>query len=126
MCEGKKLFLASKVQGNIHTHFLRIVDIYSNIFQLDGIVNKRRRQRLQNSFNFNMRYSIFSVAYYPFLRGVRFNMVGSSPKIISKLSCESWKFKFQVKVMSSADSAIDRTRSIFGVKKVDCAIGRGE
>ena len=51
-------------------------------------------------------------------------MVESSQKIISKLSCESRKFKDPAKVMTSPNSAIDRTRSIFGVREADCAVGR--
>ena len=73
-----------------------------------------------------MKYSVFSIAYYPFLRGIRFSMVGSSPKIISKLSYESKNFKDLVKVMASPDSTIGQTWSIFRVREVDCATGRGD
>ena len=41
-------------------------------------------------------------------------MVGSSPKIMSKISCKSRKSREAVKVMKSPDSAMDLTRSIFG------------
>ena len=50
-------------------------------------------------------------------------MVGSSPKIMSKISCESRKSREPVKVMTSPDSAMDLTRSIFGVSQVDSVLG---
>ena len=50
-------------------------------------------------------------------------MVGSSLKIISKLSCESRKFKAPVKVMTSLERVIEQIQFIFEVSEEVSAVG---
>ena len=51
-------------------------------------------------------------------------MIGLSPKIMSKIFCESRKSREPVKVITSLNNSMDLTLSIFEVNEVDDVYGK--
>ena len=86
-------FKRRKCERNVRKRFLRIIDIHSNILQLDEITENMEATEVTEIIHLRkpLRMKIvrvFNSEFY-FLRGIRFNIVRSEPKISSKPSCES-------------------------------------